>query len=215
MSTKIKVALADDHTMFLDGLASLFANNDEIEVSVLVNSGEALLSALKDHISDVVLTDINMPGIGGNEAASRILKEYPEKKIIVLSMHDTGPYIFPLIDLGIHGYLMKNADKSELFEAIRTVHAGKNYFCQPVRDLLRRREEMMEEEGIVLTRREREVLQYVYEGLATHEIADKLCISPFTVETHRRNLLSKTDTKNATQLVNKAISLGLVQMKTV
>lgn len=213
MSNKIRVMIADDHQMFSDGLVSIFEHDEELEIVGTAPNGLALMQLLTQKSADLVLMDLSMPQMNGEEASKEILEHYPQMKIIVLTMHHTPEIVVPLIDIGVHGFMLKNSGKSELKTAIAQVIEGEGYFSAEIIKMLHTRKKNVADD-IVLTKREREILELVYQGLPTAEIAEKLFISPYTVETHRRNLLSKTDTRNATQLVNKAIERGWIKMPT-
>lgn len=213
MNTRIKVTIADDHQMFADGLISIFQNDPDIEITGVAPDGRELLRLLAQKSTDVVLLDLSMPNMNGEEAAREILKLHPGCKIIIITMHHMPDIVLPLIDAGVHGFMLKNSGKGELKSAIQQVHQGSGYFSPDIIRMISARKRTQTTSSIQLTRRELEILALIYEGLPSAEIAEKLFISPYTVETHRRNLLSKTDTRNATQLINKAIEMGWLKGK--
>ncbi|HCS21910.1 MAG TPA: DNA-binding response regulator [Bacteroidetes bacterium] len=213
MTEKIKLMIADDHQMFSDGLVSIFQNDDDIQIVGIAANGIELMRLLEQKEADLVLMDLSMPQMNGEEASKEILSLYPEMKIIVLTMHHTPDIVLPLVDSGVHGFMLKNSGKSELKTAIAQVMDGDGYFSAEIIRMLTNRKKVQTDE-VVLTRREKEILELIYKGMPTAEIAEKLFISPYTVETHRRNLLSKTDTRNATQLINKAIEKGWIKVGT-
>ncbi|TNE79519.1 MAG: response regulator transcription factor [Bacteroidetes bacterium] len=208
----IKVALADDHEMFTEGLASVFKNSDSIKVIHRSNSGEQLLERIKEETPDVVLLDITMPGAKGDSVAAEILRRYPDVKIIMLTMHQSADYVLPLVDLGVHGFMLKNATNIELQSAIQLVNSGKKYFTEEAVKVISRRNIQEEKEDIQLTRREHQILQLLYEGLSAADMAERMFISQYTVFKHRQNLLNKCGCKSATQLVNFAISKGWISL---
>ncbi|MBI1222397.1 MAG: response regulator [Bacteroidetes bacterium] len=211
MSSPIRVIIADDHRMFADGLLSIFHEDDDIQIIDVASDGNAVLEKLAKASCDVVLMDLSMPGMNGEEASRIILKNFPETRIIVLTMHHTVDIILPLVDLGVHGFMLKNSGRNELKKGLQEVMEGRKYYSQDIRKVLERKEEPGNQ--MRFTSREKEILILIYEGLSTAEMAEKLFLSPYTVETHRRNLLSKTETKNATQLINKAIEQGWIQVR--
>lgn len=211
MSNPIRVIIADDHRMFADGLISIFKDDDDVQIVNVAGDGEALLRELEATHCDVILMDLSMPKMNGEEASRIVLENFPDIKIIVLTMHHMSDIILPIVNLGVHGFMLKNSGKSDLKQALREVMAGNKYFSEETRKVLEKKEEQGNK--LLFTARERQILELIYEGLSTAAMAEKLFLSPYTVETHRRNLLSKTDTKNAAQLINKAIELGWIQVR--
>jgi len=204
--------IADDHQMFSDGLVSIFQHDDEIQIVGIASDGKALLDLLAQKSTDVVLMDLSMPTMNGEEASQEILQHYPDVKIIVLTMHHTSDVVLPLVDLGVHGFMLKNSGKSELKTAIAKVMEGQGYFSSEIIQIIHKKKNNATNE-IKITRREKEILELIHEGYLSSDIAEKLFISPYTVETHRRNLLNKTDTRNATQLINRAIEMGWIRVR--
>lgn len=212
----IDILIADDHRMFAEGLESILGSEPGITVSGVAKNGAQLMALLKQHTPDVVLLDISMPEMDGMEAASQILKQHPTVKILVLTMHNTEDYILPLVQKGVHGYVLKNAGRTELLEGIKRIKENGNYYSAEITSKLVNGLRQYEASALVkLSTREAEVLELVMEGLSTAEIADKLFISPRTVETHRSNLLAKTESKNTAQLIKYAQEKGLLRMKPV
>jgi DNA-binding NarL/FixJ family response regulator len=213
-----RIFLVDDHTIVRDGIRALLANEPGIEVVGEANHGQELLDLLPTTPADVVLLDMNMPVLDGLATTQRLLAEYPEVRILVLSMLSHERYIGQLLDAGAHGYVLKSADKGEILVAIQTVASGKQFLCSEVGlTMLRKvlaREEVSEDQEIKkpnqLTRRESEILQLLAEGLTTSEMAEKLFTSKRTIETHRQNILEKTNTKNTAALIKLAMTQGLL-----
>ncbi|WP_027420143.1 response regulator transcription factor [Crocinitomix catalasitica] len=198
--------IADDHTVFREGLASFFKDEDEISVIAELGNGEEVLAMLPQLDVQIVLMDISMPKMDGIEASQMIKTKFPGVKIIMLTMHETQNYIRKLLDIGVDGYLLKTTSKSELFEAINTVLKGEKYYGTDVQKVFMNSFNSDKvSSDIKLTRREKEILDLICEELNTNEIADKLFISAYTVETHRKNLLSKTGSKNVAGLVKFAV----------
>ncbi len=202
----IKLIIADDHQVFLDGIIELISKEDHIEVMGQANTGKQVLELLQTNTPDIILMDINMPEMDGIETTQMVKQKYPELKIIMLTMHETHQYIRKLLETGVDGYLLKTTSKNELIEAIKTVMDGKNYYGKAVQDtFMNSFNSNKVVSDIKLTRREKEILELICEELSTNEIAEKLFISAYTVETHRKNLLSKTGSKNVAGLVKFAM----------
>ncbi len=200
--SKIKVLVVDDHAMFREGVRSLLAGYDDIEILGEATDGKEAVEKTCQLAPQVVLMDIAMPVMGGLEATRRIQKECPNAKVLVLTQHEDSEYILSMIKVGAKGYISKTATASELVSAIRTVHKGESYLYPSAATalveeyLLRAREEKDEYER--LTDREREILQLVAEGRTNREIADKLFISVKTVLRHRTNIMEKLGFHNRT-----------------
>lgn len=206
----VKVLIADDHPLILDGLKTSMANEEGIKIVAQAKEGHEVLDQLRRHEIDVVLLDINMPGMNGFETLQEIRPRFPDTKIIILSMYDKPEFIRSLIAAGANGYLLKNTGKDEMTYAIKRVTAGDTFFSEEVSRILKHEEEMPGS-AVRLTRREKEILQLISEEKTTAEIADQLFISTHTVDTHRKNLLAKLDVKNTAGLVKFAIENGITR----
>lgn len=213
---KIKVLVADDHAMFREGIRSLLACYDDIEIVGEATNGKGAVEKACQLVPQVILMDIGMPVMGGLEATRRIQRECPTAKVLVLTQYEDSEYILSLIRVGAMGYISKTATASELVSAIRTVHKGESYLYPSAATalvaeyLMRVGKEKDEYER--LTDREREILQLVAEGHTNHEIADKLFISVKTVLRHRTNIMEKLGFHNRTELIKYAISKGLIEV---
>ena len=201
---KIRIILADDHQMFLDGLAALLAQINGVEVVAAVNDGAQLLETLETTPADLVIADLHMPVLNGLEATRKIMELYPSVKVMGLTMDDEPENVQDMLEAGASGYILKNTGKLELETAIRQMMAGGTYLSQSLSNqlaqslLLRKRavvEEMNELE--TLTGRETEILKMIALENSNAEIAEKLFISPKTVETHRKNLMKKIGVRNS------------------
>ena len=206
--------IADDHQMFIDGIKALIKNEKEIEVIGQALNGKALLLMLDAILPDIVLMDINMSEMDGIEATRTITQKYPMVKVIMLSMHSTKEFVAGLIEAGASGYILKNTGKKELVDAIQQVSKGKSYYSEEIMKLMmdsfkNPASKIQNPELQQLTEREKDVLKLIAAEFSTKEIADKLFISPNTVETHRKNLLSKLKAKNLAGLVKYAVQMGL------
>ncbi len=210
----IKIIVADDHQMFIDGIKALLKNEKDIKVTGEALNGHEVLALLKKEPADIVLLDVNMPGMDGIETTKPIREKYADVKILMLTMHNKHEFIFGLANAGASGYILKNTGRKELLEAIHTVHAGKTYFSKEVTETIlqniTKKPTEQKLEAAQLTEREKDVLKLIAQEFTTQEIADQLFISTNTVETHRKNLLSKLNAKNIAGLVKFAIQTGLI-----
>lgn len=207
----INIAIVDDHQLFNEGLATLLETVETFRVSGRFNSGVAFLEHLPIPELDLVLMDIDMPGLNGFQTAQKALDQMPELKVILLSMHNDYSTIDEGLKLKVHGFLPKNMSKEELQLAIETVIEGKNYFAEEIKDVIMKGHQSPHvHQPVTLTPRERDILRLIAQECSTHEIAEKLFISTNTVETHRKNLLSKTGCKNSVGLMKFAMENKLV-----
>ncbi len=205
---KIKVLVVDDHPMVLEGMRSMLAEIDFTAVAGLAPNAYQAMELIKAHRPDIVITDINMPEITGIELTAKIRKEHPGVKVIAMSTFNERSYISQMVQQGASGYLLKSASKEEIEEAILTVNAGKLYMSL---DLDMSKQEQQELKKIpVLTSREKEVLLLIAEGFTNAQIAEKLFVSPHTVDSHRKNLLTKFEVNNTAGLIKRAARNGLV-----
>jgi DNA-binding NarL/FixJ family response regulator len=207
---KISVAIVDDHQLFRNGLKFIIENEDDMEVVIEASNGKQFLKFLENLKPEVVLMDINMPELDGVETTRRALEIYPDLHIIVLSMYDDVEYYNTMIDLGVKGFILKDIDNNELADALRKVNIGGSYFSQEL--LLRLIKNKPTEDGIDLTKREKEVLELICKGYSNMQISEELFISQRTVERHRSSLLFKTNSKNSVSLVVFAIKNNLVKI---
>lgn len=212
----IKVIIADDHKIFLEGLSSLLKGFKEINVIATATNGEEVLTFLEKNIADIVITDINMPGMDGMKLAKEIKKKYPQVKILALTMHNESGIISNMMKNGITGYILKDTGKEELLNAIKTVASGETFYSDEVKTTLM--ESMMSGKkskptsGIPeLSEREIEILKLIASEHTQEQIADKLFISPHTVIFHRRKLLAKFDVKNTAGLIKSAMDKGFLE----
>jgi len=213
--TKYKVMLVDDHKLFRKGLRMLIETLDRFEVAGEASTGNEFLGLLGSITPDVVMLDIAMPEMDGIEAAKRALAKYPDLKIITLSMFGEQDYYFKMVDAGVRGFLLKNSDITEVRMALEAVVEGGNYFSHEllmnlVNSLKNSPEELTPDSP--LSDREKEIILQICKGLSTQEIADELCLSKRTVDSHRANILSKTGCRNTASLVIYAIRQKLVEL---
>lgn len=210
----INLLIADDHQVVIDGLKSLLSLEDDFLVVGEALNGKMVLEALKDRKVDVVLLDINMPVMDGIETTKIMRKDHPDVKILILTMYNKPEFIRNILEAGASGYVLKNVGKEELIDAIRKVEKGEDYFSLSVtRTMMDSYKSGTNSNTFELTKRERDVLKLLAKGHMTTEIAEKLFISPHTVNTYRKNLLSKLNVKNTASLVRYAIEKGFTEPK--
>jgi len=214
--SKIKVLIVDDHALLREGIRSLLASHDDIEIVGEATNGSEALEKVREVAPDVILMDIAMPIMDGLEATRRIRKQNPNVRIIILTQYDRKDYVLSSIKSGASGFIPKNVIISELVSAIRTAHSG-DAFLHPsvakmvIEDYLRQVEPSPYDR---LTDREREVLKLVAEGLTNQEIANLLSVSVKTVLGHRTSLMEKLGIHNRTELIKYAIRKGLITVDT-
>jgi DNA-binding NarL/FixJ family response regulator len=213
----VRILIADDHKIILDGLRSLLEKNDAFKVIGQAADGLSAVRLAGELSPDLVIMDISLPGLNGIDATRRILETNPRMKIIALSMHKDGRYIAEALKIGAMGYLLKESAFEELIAAIRAVMKGQCYLSASITDLVIKdyiRHLEKTDSGIftVLTRREREVLQSLSEGLSTKKIAARLEVSVKTVETHRAQIMAKLDIHSIAELTKYAIREGLTSL---
>jgi DNA-binding NarL/FixJ family response regulator len=209
---EIKIILADDHNLVRKGFKSILESVENFSVIAEAEDGMELLEKIEESEPDLVILDYSMPGMNGVEITERIREKNENLKIIMLTMHDNETIILDAIGAGINGYLYKEAEVDELEFAINEVIQGKDYFSEGVKEKIikfhknRKRGKFYElsEEKIPLSKREIEIITHISQGLNSHEIADKLFISPFTVIKHRKNILKKLNMKNFAEVVGFA-----------
>lgn len=203
----IKLFIVDDHFMVIEGIHSLLQNEKHIDWMGHAGNADSCLAFLKQQLPDVILMDISMPGLSGIELCKLVREQYPSVFIIGLSTFNQQSFIQKMMDNGASGYVLKNATQEELMEAIETVAGGKIYLSDEVASVLRKDNN---EAMPVITRREKEVLDLIAEGLTNNEIAKQLFIGITTVDTHRKNLLTKFNAKNTASLIRIAAHLKII-----
>ena len=213
----ITVLLADDHKIMRDGLHTLLETQDDISVVAETEDGRGAVQLAGKYKPDVVIMDIAMPKLNGIEATSQITRDYPDVKVISLSMHSDKRFIAEMLKAGVSGYLLKDCAFEELITAIRSVVSGKFYLSPciagvVVEDFVSPKAKDGETVFSVLSSREREVLQLLSEGKRTKEIATQLHLSVKTVETHRMKIMSKLNINNLAELTKYAIREGLTSL---
>lgn len=214
---RINVALVDDHRLFREGVTLILKQDTEIEVVLEAENGQCFLNLLKTKNSpDVVLLDLEMPVMDGIETTKTLREAYPEIKVIIVSMYKDDRMIAYLMEVGAHGYLLKDASSEEFIHAVKTVYQKGMYFNERASNAMlnglrdKRRKPPKVGSDYQLTARELEVLELIAEGLTTAEIGEKLFLSVRTIEGHRKNLISKLNVRNTAALIVKAVRENLI-----
>lgn len=214
--TPIRLLLVDDHEIFLDGLTTLLSANPQYEVVGCKTNGYDILDCLEsDPHPDILIADISMPEMSGIELVHRVKAQYPDIKILVLSMHNDRETISEITMAEAEGYVLKNSDRSELFKAIDRIASGSTYYSNEVMSIILERiriEHKPDTEEMVLTDREQEILQLIAAEKSSEEIAEQLFISRRTVETHRKNMLKKTEAGTLVGLLKYGVRMGLISL---
>jgi len=215
---KIRVLLAEDHTIVRQGLSALLKSEPDMEVTGEASDGLEAIEMAKKIIPDVVLMDIAMRNLNGLEATRKIKKLFPHMKVLVLTMYDNEEWIFQILRAGASGYLIKDSAMTDLTSAIRAIHQGDSYLSpsisKKVIDEYIRKAEMGEKAGLedLLSDREREILQLIAEGHSVPKIASRLCISKKTVEAHKAHIMEKLNIRDKVGLIKYAIRMGLTKL---
>ena len=212
MSEKIKILIADDHTMFRESLKQVINSKSEYDVVAEANNGEQAISFVERYKPDVVLMDINMPLKNGIEASKEIKQKFSEVKIIILTMLDNGLYILDALRCNVEGFLYKDARISELLLAIDTVYKGQRYITPEIKEKVMNyitsnkfgEPEEASAEKVSLTPRQIEIVKVVAKGFTSKEIAEKLFLSELTVIKHKKNIIKKLGLRNFTEVVSYA-----------
>lgn len=203
----IRLVIADDHPVIINGVSALLKQDDEINLVQEVYDGLQLLDFLKENKVDVVLLDINMPELNGVDACQTIKNRHPDTKVLAFSQYNEKRFVKRLLKSGANGYLLKNAPAPEIISAIKMVHQGGMYLSKELPNIFYENKSKATTDNLFpdISQRELDVLKLICEEMNTQEIADKLFISKHTVETHRANLLLKVGVKNTAGLVKWAV----------
>lgn len=203
-----EILIVEDHPVVAEGLQKLLAENKICTKCPVAGTGKECLDILKNYTPGLIFLDINLPDVSGIDLCKTILKEYKGIKIIALSSFGSRSFIEKIMENGASGYLVKNSDSEEILAAINAVSNGEKYFCSTSKNILKNKAD----DGVpILTRREQEVLKLISDGLTNNEIAEKMFISHLTVDSHRKNLLTKLGAKNTASLVKIAMLHNLIQ----
>ncbi|MFY7910488.1 MAG: response regulator [Emticicia sp.] len=208
---KLQILIVDDHQILLDGIEAMLQGVGDFEVIGKCSDGNTALNFLNNNPVDILLTDLYMPKMTGMELTQKVKKRFPNVKVLALSVSYDVSIVHDLIDAGISGFIIKTIGREELIEAIKTISQGNIYFSREVsNEILRSLSNRSEEEVYHLTEREIEIVKLIAQELSNAEIANKLCISERTVETHRKNIYRKTNTKTIVGLIKYAVEHKLI-----
>jgi two-component system response regulator NreC len=215
----IKILIVDDHALIRTGIATLLQAYNDFQIVGEAQDGEEAVNMTRTLQPDVAIIDLSMPKMNGIQATKIIREKFPQTRVLILTMHENDEYIYQIFNSGAGGYVLKNSSREELCHAVRAVAQGEKFFSSRVSEIMlesfmRRgasRQHDVTSEDTTLTKREREILTLVAEGMTNQDIADKLFISPRTVDTHRSNIMQKLDLHDAASLVRYAIAHGLSQ----
>lgn len=215
----IRVLVADDHAIVREGLGIMLGNQPDMEVVGLATNGREAIRMVDQYQPDIAVIDISMPELNGIEAIQQMLPSHPRMKVIVLSIHETKPYVYRALKAGARGYLLKETAGLEVVDAVREVYRGERYLSQRIADLLTdisfRKLEISGETSPLeqLSPREREILQLVAEGKTSQEIGERLSISSKSVDTYRSRLMHKIGVDDLAGLVKFAIQQGVISLE--
>ncbi len=217
MDTNIRLVIADDHEIFLDGLCLMLGKASDIMVIGNAANGRELLELVNERRPDVVLTDIKMPLMDGVEVTKKLSETFPEIGVIALSMFDEDHLVVDMLEAGAKGYLLKNAGKNEILDAIHAVYSNNTYYCRQTTNKLAgmiaksKFNPYKKKEIFAFADKEREIIRYICMQLTAQEIADRVFLSRRTVEGYRVKILEKMNVKNAAGVVVYALKNGLVK----
>jgi DNA-binding NarL/FixJ family response regulator len=202
----VKVFIVDDHYMVIEGLRSLLQQKKSIEWMGHAMNAASCMAYLKNQQPDVILMDINLPDKSGIDLCAEVRKLYPSVFVIGLSTFNQQSFIQRMMENGASGYVLKNATQEELMDGINTVVKGRQYLSHEAANSIQNRFEKIP----VLTRREKEILELIAEGMTNQEIAEKLFVAVTTVDSHRKNLLAKFDARNIAMLIKTAVKMQMI-----
>ena len=207
----INIIICDDHPLISEGLQRMVDSIGNMAVVGTAATIAALFESLQKNKADIILLDINLPDGNGIDVCLAIKKQFPKVKILVISSHGDRSSVIAMIRNGASGYLPKSASIDEIENAINLIYQGETYYSREMQSaIISVLSDSLQQEKPPVTRREREILLFLRNGLNSQQIADKLCISQFTVETHRKNLLAKFNVSKTINLLEKARALGLL-----
>jgi len=205
----ISIIITDDHEIFRKGLITVLNEIPFVKVVGEAANGSELLKLLKNTIAEVIIMDIKMSVMDGVDATKKVKEQYPDVSIIALTMHEEVGYFNKMIDAGATGFLLKKTNKEQLENAIKTVYNGESFYAEEF-EMFAKRTKIVNKSKIVISDREKEVLELICKGFSNSEIADKLGLSQRTIDGHKARLFEKTGAKNSANLVLFAVKNGLI-----
>ena len=207
----IRIVITDDHPLLMEGLKNILAQQPDFEIVNCYDSSSALFIGLKNDHADILLLDINLSDSNSLDIIEELIQTYPDMRIIMLSVHNEFAVINSALQKGAYGYIQKNANINEIISGIESVLKGKKFYCDQTKSVLEKKSQSELKVIPKLTRREKEILIEAASGLTTPQIAEKLFISPHTVESHRKNLIVKFKSTNLTTAIKLALEYGIIR----
>ncbi|GAB3895203.1 response regulator transcription factor [Spirosoma agri] len=217
--TPIKLMLVDDHSIVRDGIRLLLEQAEGLEIIDEANDGEEALEKLKSHQPDLVLMDISLPGMSGIQTTQVVSRLYKNVRVLMLSMHNNEDYILRSVEAGAYGYILKDSSSDEMIKAIRMIALGEKYYSSPVASIIlsgymqqlkKGSKQSREVQPSRLSNKEKEILQFLVDGMSSREIAERLQLSVRTVDNHRANMMRRLQVRNAAELVRIAVEEKLI-----
>ncbi|WP_266369300.1 response regulator transcription factor [Tellurirhabdus rosea] len=210
--------LVDDHAIVRNGIRMLLDQVEDFEIIDEAADGEEALEKLKNHQPDVIMMDISLPGMSGIQTTQVVSRLYKNVRTLMLSMHNNEDYILRAVEAGAYGYILKDSSSDEMIKAVRTVMGGEKYFSSPVANIilngymsqLKKADKNSRLRRSKLSKKEKEILQFLVDGMSSREIAEKLQLSVRTVDNHRANMMRRLQVKNAAELVKMAVEEKLI-----
>lgn len=211
----VRIALAEDNELFRRGMVTVLQKVRDFSLEVVATNGKELLNELASHEVDVILLDIMMPEMDGMEAATVLNKEYPQIKILVITMLDQDTYLQKMLNIGVDGYVIKDIKSEDLERAIRTVNEGKCYYSEELLPLFGKllKQNTKKSKTNQLSKREIDVVNLIAKGLSSEKIGEQLSISVKTVSNHRNNIYSKLGVQNTAELISYAYKNGILMVE--
>ena len=202
----IKILIVDDHPVVAEGLRKLLNDSNIAEVIGVAGTGKSCFDFLRWQTPDIIFLDINLPDASGLDICKTIKEKNSSQKILALTTFNERSVVETMMANGADGYILKNSESEEIIEAVKEIYAGNKFLAHEVENILQRKDKS----EMILTRREKEVLQLIADGLTNQEIAENLFISPLTVDSHRKNLITKLQARNTASLIKIAVDKKLI-----
>ncbi len=210
----ISILIADNQPLTVAGIHSFLAERDDLQIVGSVSSVQEVPGALEQYRPDVLIVDYNIPGFMAIQDLEKVMKQFPDINVVVVSSDDDTQAIKRVLALGVKGYLTKECSKQEVWLAIQSAGKGEKFFCHKILDIIMNQHFPASGDGsydpMLLTRRETEILELIARGRSTRQIADSLHLSPHTIQTHRKSIIRKLNIKSPTEFVIYAMNLGII-----